>query len=85
MELITEVYGYYSEESRDNKDVAQANDAFEIYIRDQKGHEITEDTLCHLSYLKSSYGTECRRQGFYDGFRYAVRIVEDIRRFGMEQ
>lgn len=85
MELMNEIYGCYSEESRDNRDVAQANDAFEIYIRENKGREVTEDTLCHLSCLKSSYGTECRRQGFYDGFRYAVRILEDIRRFGMEQ
>nr|DAR49834.1 MAG TPA: hypothetical protein [Caudoviricetes sp.] len=85
MELMNEIYGCYSEESRDSRDVAQANDAFEIYIRENKGREVTEDTLCHLSYLKSSYGTECRRQGFYDGFRYAVRILEEIKRFGMEQ
>ncbi|MBS7008469.1 hypothetical protein [Anaerostipes sp.] len=85
MELIKEIYGCYFEESRDCKDVAQANDVFEIYIRKNKGHEVTEDVLCHLSYLKSSYGTECRRQGFYDGFRYAVRMLEEIKRFGMEQ
>lgn len=85
MELMKQVFDCYSEESRDSRDVVQANDAFEIYARDQKSHEITEDTLCHLSYLKSDYGAECRRQGFYDGFRYAVRILEEIKRFGMEQ
>ncbi|MBS7007038.1 hypothetical protein [Anaerostipes sp.] len=75
--ILNLIYDFYMENEKDMECVKIANRNFEEYLSG-----CGEISLCIkqcLSDKKSDYGAECKRQGFYDGFSYAVKVLKGIR------
>lgn len=75
-EILNLIYNHYDESQKDTPRVKMADKDFYEYLDNKMSIDEVEREF--LSTKKNAYGAECKRQGFYDGFQYAIRIVGEI-------